>query len=136
MNKKIIITGILLTLGAATLLIAGPALAHPIWDEETEQYYPWWDVNKTYPMPHWDNGTYIGPRWNSTEPMPYWGDSDEYCPRPFWADPDSDAPFAPPEDAPRRGYGYGCGGMGGGYGMGGYGGRGGGPRRGASRWTG
>jgi hypothetical protein len=129
MNKKIIIAGILLTIGAAALIVAGPALAHPYWDEETEQYYPWWDVNKTYPMPHWDlNGTYTGSMWNGTGQMPYWGE--DYCPGPYWADPDANpqAPYSPPEDAPRRGYG--CGGMGG------YGGRGGGSRRGATRWSG
>ncbi len=126
MNKKIVIAGTLLALGAI-LLVAVPTLAHPLWDEETEEHYPWWDTNKTYPIPHWDaNGTYTGPHWNGTESMPYWGEYGEYCPGPYWADPDAEPPYEP-EDAPRRGYG--CGGMKG------YGGSA-GSRRGPSRWTG
>ena len=128
MNKKIVTAGILLAIGT-TLLVVVPTLARPYWDPETEQYYPWWDENKTYPMPHWDlNGTYTGPMWNGTEQMPYWGEDGSYCPGPYWADPDAETPFDP-EDAPRRGYGYGCG-------MRGYGGRGSGSSRGPSRWTG
>ena len=130
MNRKIVTAGILLAIGT-TLLVVVPTLARPYWDEETEQFYPWWDENKTYPMPHRDqNGTYIGPRWNGTEQMPYWGEDGEYCPGPYWADPDSETPYDP-DNAPRRGYGYGgCGGMRG------YGGNGRGSRRGPSRWTG
>ena len=128
MNKKIIIAGTLLALGSI-LILAVPTLAHPFWDEDIEEYYPWLDENQTYPMPHWDqNETYTGPMWNGTEQMPYWGEDGEYCPGPYWADPDSETPYNSPDDAPQRGYG--CGGMGG------YGGRGIGFRRGLSRWSG
>ena len=129
MNKKIVSAGILLAIGA-TLLVVVPTLARPYWDEETEQYYPWWDENKTYPIPQLGlNGTEVCPRWNGTEQMPYWGEDSEVCPGPYWADPDAERPYDP-EDAPRRGYGYsGCG-------LRGSGGRGRGSRRGPSRWTG
>lgn len=118
MKQKIIIAGLLLVVGAA-LVVAVPVLGHPYWSEETEEYYPWWDTNQTYPMPHWENGTYIGPRWNNTDQMPYWGEG-EYCPGPLWADPDE-----LPQERPWGG----CGGMRG-YG------RSTGSRRGSYRWTG
>ncbi|MCW4012576.1 MAG: hypothetical protein NWF07_06230 [Candidatus Bathyarchaeota archaeon] len=124
MNTKMVTAGLLLTIGAAALLIASPALAHPYWSDETEESYPWWDVNQTYPMPHWSNGTYIGPRWNNTDPVPYWGEDGYTCPGPIWTDPDSETL----EERPWGGYG--CGGMRG------YGGRSTGSLRGPSRWTG
>ena len=129
MNKKIVTAGILLAIGA-TLFVVVPTLARPYWDEETEQYYPWWDENKTYPIPRYGlNETEACPRWNGTDQMPYWGEDGEVCPGPYWADPDAERPYDP-EDAPRRGYGYG------GCGMRGNGGQGKGSRRGPSRWTG
>jgi hypothetical protein len=120
MKTKIIIAGILLTLGAAALVAAGPVLAHPYWGAETEAYSHMWGWSQNYTMPYWGvNGTYTGP-------MPYLGEEGYYCPGPNWANPDANqtAPYTPPENAPQRGYGCGgAGGWGGMMGRGGYSGR-------------
>ncbi|MBE0633156.1 hypothetical protein E4H04_08790 [Candidatus Bathyarchaeota archaeon] len=108
MKTKIIIAGILLTLGAAALVAAGPVLAHPYWVEDGRQFYP----------PMWG--------WSQNYSMPYLGEEGYYCPGPYWANPDANqtAPYTPPENAPQRGYGCGdAGGWGGMMGRSGYSGR-------------
>jgi len=128
MKTKIIIAGILLTLGAAALVAVGPALAHPYWVEDGRQFYPpMWGWSQNYTMPHWGvNGTYTGP-------MPYLGEEGYYCPGPNWANPDANqtTPYTPPENVPQRGYG--CGGVGS---RGGMMGRGVFYRRGPAGWSG
>ncbi len=125
MKTKIIIAGILLTLGAAALVAVGPALAHPYWVEDGRQFYPpMWGWSQNYTMPHWGiNGTYTGPMWNGTGSMPYSSEEGYYCPGPYWVNSDANqtAPYTPPENAPQRGYGCGgAGGWGGMMGRGGY----------------
>jgi len=120
LKTKIIIAGILLTLGAAALVAAGPVLAHPFWGADGDEAYPhMWGWGENFTMPHWGyNGNYTGPWGNGT--MPYSDGDEYYCPGPYWAYPDSNqtAPYSPPEGAPRRGYG--CGGYGGMMGRGGF----------------
>ncbi len=107
MKTKIIIAGILLSLGAVALVATGPVLAHPFWGTDSDESYPPmmdWSLNNT--MPHrWGNGTYPGPWWNGT--MPY--SDGNYCPGPYLGNPDGDNNTpASPENPPQRGYG--CGG--------------------------
>jgi hypothetical protein len=128
MRTKIIIAGLLLSLGAIALVAAGPVLAHPFWGTDSDEAYPpmmGWYSN--YTTPSWGvNGTCPAPWWNDT--LPYSNGDEYYCPGPYWGTPDGDggAP-ANPESPPQRGYG--CGGPRGWGGMMGY-------RRGPVGWTG
>jgi len=109
MKTKIIIAGILFSLGAIAIVASGPVLAHPFWGVDGDEAYShMWGWGENFTMPHWRyNGNYTGPWGNGT--MPYSDGDEYYCPGPYWADPDSNqtVPFYPPEDAPQRGYGCG-----------------------------
>ncbi|MCW4050263.1 MAG: hypothetical protein NWE89_11080 [Candidatus Bathyarchaeota archaeon] len=121
MKNKIFTVAMVLGVALTALVVVGPVLAHPYWEnEEGEQIYlPWWgEYGENYTMPHWDlNGTYPMSYWyeNGNQTYPYWNEDGTYCPGPYWATPDGEAPEGSPDQAPpvypRRGYG--CGGYGG-----------------------